>query len=167
VRLVPSDDDQVHLTGTACAQGKFKLVRRDGVIVATDRVPADAGLELTVAVPRGFTSVSLHGTTGPVTSEGVDARIAVVSGEGPVDVRGARSLRVAFGAGPIAADGLQGDLVVDQWDGPLSAKAIDGDVTTTGLTGPVTVDDVDGDLAVGSGGGPVSQTNVRGLVTLP
>lgn len=167
VTLFPSTDATVHVSGTACSEAGIKLGRRDGVIVATARVPRDGGLELTVAVPADLASVTFYEHTGSVRADGVPARLAIVSSVGPVDVHGARSLRVAYGAGPVTVDGLQGDLVVERRDGPLSARAITGDVLADEVGGPVSVDDVSGDLAVKGGGGPVSQQNVRGVITLP
>lgn len=167
VTLTGSDGGSVVAGGTACSDVQVRLVRKDTVIYATVKGAKDADLELSITIPASIAAITVQEQTGAVALRDLPGRLAVVSSTGPIDARHVGSLRVGYGTGPLSAESVTGDLVVDQLTGPLSASAVAGSVLVDGVTGPVHVDDVAGDLAVQNGTGSVSQSNVRGAVRLP
>ncbi|MEQ1506188.1 MAG: hypothetical protein ABMB14_28405 [Myxococcota bacterium] len=167
VEVVAGAGDAVVVSGSACGDPAVSAVRRGDVITVSAKRSRGAALTLTVAVPSSTPVLSVQELTGDLVIHGVEARVAVVSSVGTIDVTDAASLRIAYGAGDVSVDGLGGDLVVDRLAGVVTARRVGGDVVADGVTGDVTVDDVAGDLAVRGSGGRVLPTNVRGTVDLP
>lgn len=167
VAVSSGEGGAVTAQGSACREVTVKLARKGNVIEATVKGARQANLQLEITVPRTLQSLSVQDQAGPLTVSGVQARLAVVSSTGPVEVQGGEALRVAYVTGPVQVEGVKGDVAVDMVTGTVKALDIGGDVLVDNVTGPVTVDDVDGGLAVRGGSGPVNQSNVRGGVQLP
>jgi hypothetical protein len=168
VELVGTDDGAIRASGTACtADVQIKLTRKDGIAYLSVKGARDADLQLQIAVPRAVAAVTAQQQTGPISIADLPTRFAVVSGTGPVAVKGAQSVRLAYTTGAVQVDGIHGDLIVDHLEGGVDARGVGGDVSLADVTGPVHVDDVGGDLAVQGQTGAVSQSNVHGSVRLP
>jgi hypothetical protein len=168
LQIASGDGDVVRASGSACAAGaEIHLARKAGVIVATVTMPREVdGVELRLVVPRSLPALDVEGQTGPLRIDGVPSRLAVLNSTGPVAVQGSGSLRLANVTGPVEADTIDGDVVVDHMVGPLVARDVDGDVLADGITGQVAVAEVGGDLAVENGIGDVLHSGVHGQVRL-
>jgi hypothetical protein len=68
---------------------------------------------VTLEVPTSVVSVSVYGHRGAVHISDLPARVAVVSGEGPVHVERVAHLRVGEVVGDVVAEDVSGDLIVD------------------------------------------------------
>jgi hypothetical protein len=142
LQVVPADGDRVVVE--ACGGAGAKLRLRGSVWEVVGRGSVDS---LIVRLPTGIGAVTVHEHEGTVATS-VAARVAVVSSVGPLDVRGAESLRVAYHQGDVTVHDLAGDLTADHVSGRLSGS----------IRGELRVDDVDGPVEVSTpaGGLPVS-----------
>ena len=68
---------------------------------------------VTLEVPTSLAALSVYGHRAAVRVSDVPARVAVVSGEGPVEAVRVGHLRVAAVVGKVVAEDVNGDLVVD------------------------------------------------------
>jgi len=168
VDLVGVDGTTVAANGTACTSDvKIKIANKAGVATVTVKADSDDQLQLKLSVPRSVAVLTVQDQTGPVTLRDLPTRFAAVSANGPIEVHGAQSVRLAYATGSVVVDEVHGDVTIDHLTGNLSAKQVSGDVALSMVTGPVQIDDVGGNLAVEGGTGGVSQTNVHGTVRLP
>ncbi|MEQ1500901.1 MAG: hypothetical protein ABMB14_01655 [Myxococcota bacterium] len=168
LEVVGADGSDLRATGAACGDGAaIKLARRGTVVYASVKGKGLDEVSLTLTVPKALPALTVHGHTGPVVVRGVAAPVAVVSSDGPVELSDVKSVRIAYGTGPVVIERVSAGVVVDHLTGSLQAKAIGSDVIADAVTGEVVVDDVAGDLAVRETTGSVRQTNVRGQVALP
>jgi hypothetical protein len=87
---------------------------------------------VSLEVPTSLTAISVYGHGGRVQVSDVPARVAVVSGEGPVEARRVGHLRVGEVVGDVVAEDVKGDLVVDH---------LTGEATWGRVGGVVSVDD--------------------------
>ncbi|MEQ1571985.1 MAG: hypothetical protein ABMA64_40530 [Myxococcota bacterium] len=167
VELVGAEVDAVSATGSAVAPVEVKLTRKDGVVYARVKGAEQAGLELTLTVPRSLAALTVQDQRGALSVSELPTRFAVVTSEGAVTVRGTDSVRVSHLAGALRLDEVRGDVFVDALDGPLSVKGIGGDVALTEVSGAIQADDIGGDLSVEGTASAVTQSGVRGTVHLP
>ncbi len=93
--------------------------------------PAKVGA-VTLEVPTSLAAVGVYGHRAAVSVSDVPARVSVVSGEGPIEVRRVGHLRVGEVVGNVVAEDVTGDLLVDQ---------LTGETTYARVAGTVDVDD--------------------------
>jgi len=151
VEVVAADGFEVRQGSSVCttpdkhAPVVVRLARKGTVLVATVSSDGEPP-KLTFSVPRTIAALTVDEQVGALVVRDVPTRVAVLSNEGPVEVTGAKSLRVAYGRGDVRADRLESDVILDH------------------VTGNVAVDDVAGGLATSNISGTVHHTNVRGAV---
>lgn len=151
LEIVGADGFEVRQGGAVCTDSEqapveVKLVGKGTVVYLTVKASEADSPKLTVAVPKGLPALTIDHQTGSLTVDGLAANVAVVSSSGPVDVDGARSLRVAY---------VTGDVI---------ANHVANDVTADHVTGNLKVDDIAGSLATTQVSGTVVHNNVRGQV---
>lgn len=83
-------------------------------------------------VPASLAVISVYRHRGPVHVSDVSGRVAVVSGEGPIEVRRVGDLRVGEVVGDVLAEDVAGNLLVDH---------LTGEATWDRVAGAVSVDD--------------------------
>jgi hypothetical protein len=167
VTVVPGEGSQIVFRGVACGEVPIRLTGGAEARVARARVQPQAELVMRIEVPASVRVVTFYEHRGPMNVDGLAADLAVVSSEGPVNVRAGGSLRVAYSSGELQVDGLKGDLTVDRLVGTVDAIGLGGDARIERVTGAVHATRVAGDLVVSGGDGEVIHAEVQGLVDVP
>lgn len=166
VLLVRAEGEALTFRGEACGAVKVRAAVRGAQVGAKAKIRPQSALTLTIGVPVGIEVVTFSEHRGPMRVDGLDARVAVVSSDGPVTVARGGDLRVSYSSGTVTVDGLSGDLIVDRLVGTVDATGVAGDATLDRVTGDVSATEVGGNLTVTGNDGEVHHENVRGAVHL-
>lgn len=98
-------------------------------------------IDLIVTVPVA-SPVSLQGTFGDMSVEGVEANVEVQAVEGDIRVRG--------GQGMISLHTVDGDVDLDGAQGKVEVASVDGDLDLTDVSGNISAATIDGDITLES-----------------
>jgi hypothetical protein len=104
----------------------LRISRDDHILLLSG--PGKVG-RVRLEVPTSLTAITVYRHQAGVKVSDVPARVAVVSGEGPVEARRVGHLRVGEVVGDVFAEDVKGDLLVDHLTGVATWERVEGNVS--------------------------------------